>query len=81
MEIDNCTKCLYSTSSSLSFELMDLIGRDVIKCDNENSPYYNEILNEKYTCRLFVDANERFKMEDRRESILKIKDNLKFNKW
>lgn len=76
---DNCSNCLYSYSMT-SFETMKIIGHNMIKCDNENSPYYDSFINDNTSCRLFIDANQKFKMDDRRESILKIKENIKFGK-
>lgn len=76
---ENCTDCLYSCYS-MTLEMMDLIGRDIVECNHENSPYYKRIVNQDNTCRLFIDANEKFKMEDRRESILKIKENIRLKR-
>lgn len=75
---ENCIDCLYSTPFTLDMDV--LFNKDFVSCGNENSPYYERLLDSNKTCRLFIDANERFKMEDRRENILKLKENMKFNK-
>lgn len=76
---ENCTDCLYSCYS-MTLEMMDLIGRDMMQCEHENSPYYKRIVTKNQTCRLFIDANQKFKLDDRRESILKIKENIRLKR-
>lgn len=68
-----CKNCLYSDSTSL-IHLGDLMGETIYKCTHENSPYYDSIVNENNSCRLFVDYEEYIKLKDRKESIITIKN-------
>jgi len=44
-------------------------------CDNLNSPYFNDIVNDSISCRLFVDENKYFLLKDRKDKIDKLNSN------
>lgn len=66
MDKENCPYCLYSS------ERPSLINEDETwyKCENENSPYFDELVFEKTTCRLFIDYENYIKLKDRKENII-----------
>lgn len=72
---ENCLDCLYSSNNSISILVNDMLSKHkqnyikAMKCDHINSPFYKELITEKTICRLFIDAQEYFKMKDRRENI------------
>lgn len=72
----NCTKCSYSETASL-INISRLDGNSFYKCLNENSPYYNNIVSDKQTCRLYIDYDKYLNLKDRKESILNIKNRYK----
>lgn len=82
---ENCIECLYSTNDNTSILVNDISTKHnditLMKCGHINSPYYKELVTEKTICRLFIDAQEYFKMKDRRGNLEKIKDNIRIGKF
>lgn len=72
---ENCTTCCYSEFTSLI--QIDLIGKGFCRCVHQNSPYYNEVVSNKTSCRLYVDYNNYIKLKDRKEAISNIKNKYK----
>lgn len=70
--LNNCMNCMYSEYSEANIHINDLIGCNNSTCINQNSPYYNELINDNYSCRLFMDSDKYFKMKDRKDKL----DNL-----
>lgn len=73
---DNCITCLFSEYKETDILINDLTGTDNATCKHINSPYYNELVNENKSCRLYIDSIKYFKQKDRKEKI----DELKRNK-
>ena len=73
MEGKSCLDCLYANYSQSSLRLTDLIEEDLRKCEHPNSPYSNELVNERTICRLFLDEKEYFRNIDLREKLIKLK--------
>lgn len=79
---ENCTGCLYSEDSQTLTMIDDLLTKyghqhnKSMKCVHENSPYFDEIVNDSMCCRLYVDAQEYFKMKDRKEALQRLKNRL-----
>lgn len=71
MIIDNCTECLYAEESPSL--LKD--GEIWYKCAHENSPFYNNLVFDTQTCRLFVDYENYIKIKDRKSAIDKFLNN------
>ena len=69
--------CLYAADSMVLSEIKAMGLGDFYTCKNENSPYYDEIVDKDKVCRLFVDEKKYFKMRDREEAIDKVKRNIK----
>lgn len=71
MNNENCAYCLFSS------ERPSLINGDEIwyKCCNENSPYYDEMVFETTSCRLFIDYENYIKLKDRKGAIDKLLNN------
>ena len=75
MTEDNCTYCLFSEHDQTSMMIDDLLSRKGyqtnhtkhMKCANESSPYYDELVNEKMCCRQFINSKEYFKNKDKRK--------------
>ena len=76
---NNCLECLYSETDDISILFQDLPGfhNDVVRCKHQNSPYYNELVFDDKTCRLFINAQEYFKLKDRKEYIDELKNKIK----
>jgi len=79
MRSDSCLNCLFSENDEMSMLLSDLPGThsETMRCGHHSSPYYEELVFEDYSCRQFIDAQEYFKMKDRKEYIEEIKDKIK----
>jgi hypothetical protein len=60
---------MFSKYTESNIYINDLIGEDYAKCDHENSPYYEESVNEKISCRQFLDSNKYFLKQDRKDKI------------
>ena len=75
---DNCISCLYSLDDEITILIQDLQGvkNDCTRCDHPNSPYYKELVNDSISCRLYLNAQEHFKMKDRQENIENIKNKI-----
>ena len=73
---ENCTTCCYSEFTSL-IEINNLIGKEFCRCLHQNSPYYEEVVSDNTTCRLYLDYNQYIKLKDRKEAILNIKNKYK----
>ena len=76
---DNCTLCMYSEYTESTIYITDLIkdGKDYCKCNHINSPYYNELVNDEISCRLFLDSNKYFLKKDRKDKIVNLKNKNK----
>ena len=72
-DINNCMNCMFSEYSEINIYINDLAGCNNSTCVNENSPYYNEIVNENKSCRSFLNSDKYFKNKDRKDKL----DNLK----
>jgi len=73
--IDNCLGCMFSKNTESTLFINDLTGSDHAKCNHENSPYYDELVDDNTSCRLFLDTNKYFMKKDRKDKL----DNLKNN--
>ena len=82
MREDSCIGCMFSEDDSMTMILKDLPGlkSDTMRCVHPDSPYYEELVFENYSCRQFIDAYEYFKMKDRHENIEEIKDKIRRKK-
>ena len=69
---DNCSDCMFSEYSEINIMINEHTGHDNSTCVHENSPYYNEMVNEDKSCRQFLDTNKYFKQRDRKDKL----DNL-----
>lgn len=78
---DNCLNCMHSQYSNTSIFIDDLLKefnrQDSYHstCNHLNSPYYNEIVDDKTSCRLFVDEHKYFMLKDRKDKIDKLNSN------
>lgn len=72
--IDNCLNCFYSKLTETVIMINDITGSEHAKCDHENSAFYNELVNEETTCRLFLDYNKYILKKDRKEKIEELKN-------
>lgn len=70
-----CKNCMYSENSSIDY-LIEMTGDDICKCNHPNSPYFERIIKDINSCRLFFDYNEYIKMKDRKEIVIKLKENI-----
>ena len=73
---DNCMLCMFSEYSEMNIFLNELTDSDVSTCVHENSPYYNERVTEKHSCRMFLDSNKYFTQKDRKDKLNNLKNNL-----
>lgn len=80
--VNSCLGCLYSENDDISMLLQDLPGdhSDMMRCNHPNSPYYEELVFNDTTCRLYINAQEYFKMKDRKENIEDLKDKIRRKK-
>jgi alpha-D-ribose 1-methylphosphonate 5-phosphate C-P lyase len=76
----SCLDCLYSNYTESTLLLNKWFGDQCMKCEHPNSPYYDEIVNDKKICRLFINEKEYFKNRDREEKIKELKTKSKFKK-
>jgi len=53
----------------------DLNNMEYVICNHKNSPYYDEVVNDEQTCRLFLDTNKYFLRKDRRDKLDEINKN------
>ena len=65
---DNCMNCMFSCDSNFTLSFHSILG-EMMKCSNENSPYFEDIVNQDTSCRLFRDYDEYIKMKDRKENL------------
>ncbi len=72
--IDNCSNCMFSQYTELNIIFNDLTDSNYMKCNHENSPYYNESVNDEYSCRHFLDSNKYFKQLDRKDKLNNLKN-------
>ena len=78
---DNCLNCMHSKYSEKSIFIDELLnyynkGNNYhTTCNHVNSPYYDEIVDDTTSCRLFVDENKYFLMKDRKDKIDKLNSN------
>ena len=79
---DSCMGCLFSSDDDISMLFKDIPGQhsDTMRCEHPSSPYYEELVFEDTSCRQFVNAQEYFKMVDRKENIEEIKDKIRRKK-
>ena len=73
---DNCMMCMFSEYSESNIFINDLTDSDGATCVHENSPYYDERVTEKHSCRMFLDSNKYFKQQDRKDKLNNLKNNL-----
>ena len=71
---DNCIDCMFSEDSEITLWLDDIsnpINLDTkhAKCNHINSPYFDELVNDNMSCRLFVDYNKYIKQVDRKQKL------------
>jgi len=71
---DNCLHCMFSEYTEFGIMFNDLTNSDYMKCNHENSPYYNETVSDKYTCHHFLDSKKYFNKKDRMEKLNKLND-------
>jgi len=78
---DNCLNCMYSRYSDTSLLLDELLTEVNLQesqhttCNHLNSPYFNEIVSDETSCRLFVDEHKYFMLKDRKDKIDKLNSN------
>lgn len=72
MKNDNCLDCLYSEYTEVNIFINDLTESENMTCTHQNSPFYNENVNNNRYCRLFLDENKYFLQQDRKEKLNKI---------
>jgi len=78
---DNCLNCMHSMYSYTSILLDDLVkdfkaqDNPYTTCNHLNSPYFNDIVDDSISCRLFVDEHKYFLLKDRKEKIDKLNSN------
>lgn len=70
---DNCINCMYSKYSELTMTINDMFDKEYMICAHQNSPFYNEIVNEEKSCRLYIDSEKYFLRKDRKEKLDKLK--------
>lgn len=68
--------CMFSEYSESNIFINDLTDSDDATCVHENSPYYNERVSEKHSCRMFLNSNKYFKQQDRKDKLNNLKNNL-----
>ena len=73
MKDDNCLNCLYSEYTEVDMHMNDLTDSNNMTCKHKNSPYYDENVNNRYFCRLFLDVNKYFLQKDRKEKLNNLK--------
>ena len=72
---DNCLYCMFSEYSAINIMINDMTDSDNTTCLHENSPYYNEMVDEKKSCRFFLDTKKYFLRKDRKEKLENMKNN------
>lgn len=74
---DGCPSCMFSEYTISTIFISDLVKDETDRCvcKHKNSPYYNEVVNDDVTCRLFLDAVIYFKKKDRKDKIDEINRN------
>jgi hypothetical protein len=72
--IDNCSNCMFSEYTEFGIIFNDLTHSNYMKCNHKNSPYYNDSVNEEYSCRQFLDSNKYFKQQDRKDKLNNLKN-------
>ncbi len=78
MRKDSCIGCLFSEIDETSWMFKELPGQiEVIRCTHKNSPYFLELVFEDISCRQYINAQEYFKMKDRKENIEVLKENIR----
>jgi hypothetical protein len=82
MREDSCIGCLFSEDDGMTMILKDLpgISQETMRCVHPDSPYYEELVFEDYSCRQYVNAKEYFKMRDRQENLDEIKEKIRRKK-
>ena len=81
---DNCLGCLFSEDDMISIMIDDLSNKNKhmmsgakhMRCVNERSPYYDELVGEDKSCRSYIDARQYFKMKDRKENIEELRNKI-----
>ena len=71
---DNCLYCMFSEYSEINIMLNDITKSDNTTCVHENSPYYNEMVNDTKSCRFFLDTNKYFLKKDRKDKLEKLNE-------
>ncbi len=69
---ENYTSCLYSKYTETTIFINDIMNSNYMSCSHENSPHFNETINELNCCRLFIDSNKYILKKDRKNKL----DNL-----
>lgn len=72
---DNCIDCMFSENTESTLFINELTHSDHAKCNHINSPYYNELVNEDMSCRLFLDYAKYIKQVDRKERLEELRRN------
>ena len=76
----SCPYCLYSNYTETTILMNQWTGNDSMVCNHPNSPLFNEIVNDKKTCRLFIDEKNYFKNRERIDKIEELKIKIKLRK-
>lgn len=73
---ENCTLCMYSEYTETSIFITDLAedNKEYQICKHQNSPYFNELVNNEKSCRLFLNSHKYFKKKDRKDKINNLKN-------
>lgn len=72
---DNCINCMYSEYTKSTIMINDRFDQEYMKCTHQNSPFYDEFVNDKISCRLYVDSEKYFLRKDRKDKLDKINNN------
>lgn len=74
---DNCLNCLYSEETDFTQLMNKVSHHENMICKHDNSPYYNKVVDELTSCRLYVNSIEFFKLKDRKNNIKEIMNKIK----
>lgn len=79
MREDSCIGCLFSEDDGMTMILKDIPGThgEMMRCVHPDSPYFEELVFEDYSCRQYINAKDYFKMKDRQEHIEEIKEKIR----
>lgn len=71
---DNCISCMFSENTESTLFINDLTNSQHAKCNHINSAFYDELVGEDTTCRLYLNAAKYLKQQDRKEKLEELKN-------